>query len=69
MRTTIGNFDYLQNYADIIDVYLYNGTTDSFIARFTRNGEIMLSEIKLNNPFAMELYNTATKIFNGEITL
>lgn len=69
MRTTIGNYDYLRNYADIIDVFYYNGTTDSLIARFTKSGDVLISEIKIDNPDADELHNTAKQIFNGAIPL
>jgi len=69
MRRTIGDFDYIKNDNTVILVYQWDGVTDFFIARFTKADEILISEIKLNNPHAMELYNTATQIFNGEITL
>lgn len=68
MRTTIGNYDYLRNYDNIIDVFSYNGATDALVARFTLSGGVLISEVGLDTPDHEVMRDNAVAIFKGEIT-
>ena len=68
MRVKIGDFYYIRNEENIIDVFSWDGEVDLQVARFIRQGSRILSDNSIEED-SIVIYDTVVKIFNGAITL
>lgn len=68
MRVKIGDFYYIRNEENIIDVFSWDGEVDLQVARFIRQGSRILGDNSIEED-SIVIYDTVVKIFNGTITL
>lgn len=68
MRVKIGDFYYIRNEENIIDVFSWDGEVDLQVARFIRQGSRILGDNSIEED-SIVIYDTVIKIFNGTITL
>ena len=68
MRVKIGDFYYIRNEENIIDVFSWDGEVDLHVARFIRQGSRILGDNSIEED-SIVIYDTVIKIFNGTITL
>lgn len=68
MRVKIGDFYYIRNEENIIDVFSWDGEVDLQVARFIKQGSRILSDNSIEEN-SVVIYDTVVKIFNGTIIL
>lgn len=68
MRVKIGDFYYIRNEENIIDVFSWDGEVDLQVARFIKQGSRILGDNSIEED-SIVIYDTVVKIFNGTITL
>lgn len=68
MRVKIGDFYYIRNEENIIDVFSWDGEVDLQVARFIKQRSRILSDNSIEED-SIVIYDTVVKIFNGIIIL